>query len=140
MRIWCCSHIVRIVNILSSHESFYPEGKKPSDAGTFSRIITPQAFKRLKGLLDTTQGKIVIGGETNEAAKYIAPTFVKDVTGDDSLMRECVFLNRLDLITLNRNNREIFGPILPIVPVDLDEAITFVNARYFLFLQLYKHS
>jgi len=46
-------------------------------------------------------------------AKFIAPTVVKDVKGEDSLMSE-----------------EIFGPVLPVVPVDsLDDAIKFVNER-----------
>ena len=32
------------------------------------------------------------------------------------------------------HEREIFGPLLPIVPVeDLDEAIAFINARYVCF-------
>jgi aldehyde dehydrogenase (NAD+)/aldehyde dehydrogenase (NAD(P)+) len=56
----------------------------------YSRLITPQAFKRVKGLLDNTKGKIVFGGETDEATKFIAPTVVKDVKTDDSLMTECV--------------------------------------------------
>lgn len=31
--------------------------------------------------------------------------------------------------------REIFGPLLPIVPVEnVDEAIKFVNERYFLYI------
>ncbi|KAF8226652.1 NAD-aldehyde dehydrogenase [Tricholoma matsutake] len=97
----------------AAHEVFYPEFNKPSSASAFSKMVTPQAFKRVKGLLDKTKGKVVIGGETDEATKYIAPTVVSDVPLDDSLMSE-----------------EIFGPVLPIVPVeDLDEAIAFVNAN-----------
>lgn len=42
-----------------------------------------------------------------------APTVVVDVTEDDALMQE-----------------EIFGPILPIIPVDsLEKSIEFVNRR-----------
>jgi acyl-CoA reductase-like NAD-dependent aldehyde dehydrogenase len=55
--------------------------------------VTPQAFKRVKGLLDNTKGKVVLGGQTDEATKYIAPTVVKDVSGDDSLMSECVYIS-----------------------------------------------
>ncbi|KAF9443399.1 aldehyde dehydrogenase [Macrolepiota fuliginosa MF-IS2] len=88
---------------------FYPDSA--SKPGACSRLITPQAFNRVKGLLDNTKGSIVFGGETDAASKFIAPTAVKDVGADDSLMSE-----------------EIFGPVLPIVPVkDVDEAIAFVN-------------
>lgn len=45
---------------------------------------------RVKGLLDNTMGTIVIGGETDEATKFIAPTVVRDVHGGDVLMSEYV--------------------------------------------------
>ncbi|KAF8638214.1 hypothetical protein AX16_010560 [Volvariella volvacea WC 439] len=96
-----------------AHQEFFPGTTKPSDPDAYSRIVTPQAYSRIKALLDDTKGEVAIGGETNEKDKYIAPTVVKDVKGDDSLMTE-----------------EIFGPLLPIVPVeDVDAAIDFVNAR-----------
>lgn len=33
----------------------------------------------------------MFGGETDEATKYIAPTLVRDVPSDDSLMSEYVY-------------------------------------------------
>ncbi|KAG6818812.1 hypothetical protein H0H93_001417 [Arthromyces matolae] len=116
--------LVRVVNgsvaeaskvslIAYQHKSFYPEWALPSGSETFTRIVTPQAWKRLKGLLDNTKGTVVIGGESDEATKFIAPTVVTDVKTDDSLMSE-----------------EIFGPLLPIMAVeDVDEAIAYVNAH-----------
>ncbi|KAJ3560158.1 hypothetical protein NP233_g11017 [Leucocoprinus birnbaumii] len=100
----------KFVNALKDAcDEFYPEST--STPGAYSRLITPQAFKRVKGLLDDTKGKIVFGGETDEKQKFIAPTVVKDVAFNDSLMSE-----------------EIFGPILPVIPVkDVEEAIKFVN-------------
>ncbi|KAI6148774.1 Aldehyde/histidinol dehydrogenase [Pisolithus tinctorius] len=93
----------------AAHDEFYPSG--PSAAGVFGRIVNHTHFRRLKGLLDRTAGEIAFGGETNESDKYISPTVVKNVKGDDSLMSE-----------------ELFGPILPIVPVkNIDEAIAFIN-------------
>lgn len=54
----------------------------------------------------------MVGGDTDAAQKFIAPTVVKDVKFDDALM-----------------SQEIFGPILPILPVkDIDEAISRINA------------
>ncbi|KAF7426026.1 hypothetical protein PC9H_008391 [Pleurotus ostreatus] len=96
-----------------AYDKFFPETAKPSTNGTYSRLITPQAFNRVNKLLKGTQGTIVFGGEVDEATKYIQPTVVKDVQANDTLMSE-----------------EIFGPLLPIVPVkDIDEAIAFINAR-----------
>ncbi|KDQ58413.1 hypothetical protein JAAARDRAFT_128720, partial [Jaapia argillacea MUCL 33604] len=95
------------------YHSFYPSG--PAESNSFARIITVNHAERIKRLLDSSKGTIVVGGpgECDASKKYIAPTIVKDVGADDSLMSE-----------------EIFGPVLPIVPVkDLDEAIKFANAR-----------
>ena len=41
--------------------------------------------------MDNTKGKVVLGGEADEATKYIAPTVVSDVPLDDSLMSEYVY-------------------------------------------------
>lgn len=49
----------------------------------------------------------------DEATRYIAPTILTDVDPGTKVMQE-----------------EIFGPILPIVPVkNADEAIQFINER-----------
>ncbi|OCH89619.1 NAD-aldehyde dehydrogenase [Obba rivulosa] len=91
------------------HDSFFPSGPRVSDS--FSRIISEQHTQRIKKLIDETQGKIVLGGEVDVAQKYIAPTIVRDVPENDSLMSE-----------------ELFGPVLPIIPVeDLDDAIRIIN-------------
>ncbi|KAG8908245.1 hypothetical protein FRB99_008310 [Tulasnella sp. 403] len=97
-----------------AHEQMFPAsegGARGSES--FSRIINESQFDRLEKLLDATKGEIVIGGEMEREDRYIAPTVVKDCTGEDSLMAD-----------------EIFGPILPLVPVDsVEEALAFVNAR-----------
>ncbi|TFK38204.1 aldehyde dehydrogenase [Crucibulum laeve] len=97
-----------------TYQSFYPADTPSSAPSAYSRIVTPQAFSRIKNLLDNTKGTIAIGGDTDASSKYIGPTVVKDVTGDDSLMSD-----------------EIFGPVLPVVPYDgtVEEAVKFVNAR-----------
>jgi len=93
------------------YKTFYPDG--PLKSESYSRIVSDAHFKRVKGLLDNTKGTVVLGGETDAAQRFIAPTIVRDVTPEDSLMSE-----------------EIFGPILPIIPVkNLDEGIEFVNAH-----------
>ncbi|KAK7467379.1 Hexadecenal dehydrogenase [Stygiomarasmius scandens] len=94
-----------------TYDEFYPDGA--GAPGAMSRLVTPQAFARVSGLLKNTKGTIVVGGEMDEATKFIAPTVIKDVKSDDALMSE-----------------EIFGPLLPIMPVDsIEEGIAYVNAH-----------
>ncbi|KAH7344940.1 NAD-aldehyde dehydrogenase [Rhizoctonia solani] len=97
----------------AAYKEFYPQGAKTSDS--YSRIISTGHWDRIKGMLDETNGKIAVGGgkDADRQSKFIAPTVVKDVNADDALMKS-----------------EIFGPILPIVPVrDVDAAIEYVNAN-----------
>ncbi|KAK0480714.1 NAD-aldehyde dehydrogenase [Armillaria novae-zelandiae] len=95
----------------ATNDTFYPTTE--DEANSVGRLVSPQAYKRLSSLLKSTKGTIAFGGKLDEATKYIQPTVVRDVSFDDPLMSE-----------------ELFGPILPIVPVDnIDEAIKFVNAH-----------
>lgn len=97
-----------------------------------SRLITPQAFTRVSNLLKNTKGTIVTGGETDETTKFIAPTIVKDVKPDDSLLSEyvlnsCLIIFEPSIVFI----REIFGPVLPIMPVSsIEEGLAYVNAQY----------
>lgn len=60
-----------------------------------------------------SQGRILIGGRTDAADRYIEPTLLGDVDPAWPVMQE-----------------EIFGPVLPMLPFDdTDEALAFVNAR-----------
>ena len=52
--------------------------------------------RRIVALID--QNKVVVGGQFNEAGRFIAPTVMKDVTLNDKVMAE-----------------EIFGPVLPVL-------------------------
>jgi len=89
--------------------SFY--GPDPKASPDYARIINARHHRRLMAMLDGAS--IVVGGEGDEDARYIAPTLIRDVDEDSPLMAE-----------------EIFGPLLPIVRVgSVDEAITKVNAR-----------
>ena len=65
----------------------------------------------MKNMLDTTSGKIVLGGETDRDRLLIAPTAVLVDSSDDIMVRE-----------------ESFGPIWAILPYDnLDDAIKVAN-------------
>ncbi|KAL3841470.1 hypothetical protein ACJMK2_019611, partial [Sinanodonta woodiana] len=83
---------------------FYGDNVKTSN--DYARIVNDRHFQRIKGLLSTCS-EIAVGGDLDESQQYIAPTVVTNVKFTDPVMQE-----------------EIFGPILPIVPVkDEDEAI-----------------
>lgn len=76
----------------------------------YGRIINDAQFERLVSYL--SDGTIVSGGTFDAASRYIAPTVLTGVSRDSALMRD-----------------EIFGPILPLIPVtDLDDAIRWVKA------------
>ncbi|MBI4882411.1 MAG: aldehyde dehydrogenase family protein [Planctomycetes bacterium] len=86
-------------------------GEDPRQSPDYGRIIHGLAFERLVELL--AGGTPVIGGAWDSASRYFAPTVLSGVSRDSRIMRE-----------------EIFGPILPVLPVsDLDEAIALVNGQ-----------
>lgn len=86
-------------------------GTDPQSSTDYGRIVSPRHFDRLHSMLDN--GTVVIGGQSSATDRYIAPTVLTDVDMESRLM-----------------NEEIFGPLLPIVPVDnLDEAIAQVTSR-----------
>jgi aldehyde dehydrogenase (NAD+) len=87
---------------------FGPDAQKATD---YCRIINEKQFNRLCGYLK--EGKIIFGGKTSRKEKFISPTLLATVAKDAKVMQE-----------------EIFGPILPIIPVSsMGEAIAFVNKR-----------
>ncbi|KAJ6502092.1 NAD-aldehyde dehydrogenase [Mycena sanguinolenta] len=99
----------------SVYADFYPEttGDSPTPPQNVTKMVHQGAFNRVNGLVQNTKGTIVVGGQNDEATKYIAPTIVRDVQLDDSLMSE-----------------EIFGPVLPIVPVEnVDAGLAYVNSH-----------
>ncbi|KAG0728047.1 Fatty aldehyde dehydrogenase [Chionoecetes opilio] len=86
-------------------------GQDPSKSPDLARIVAERHVDRLAQYLK--EGKAVIGGQYNKAAKWVEPTVLVDVKEGSSVMRD-----------------EIFGPILPILNVDTpEEAITFINNR-----------
>ncbi|NXK16052.1 AL3B1 dehydrogenase, partial [Arenaria interpres] len=86
-------------------------GSNPQKSPNFGRIVGDKQFQQLQEML--CSGQVVIGGETDKAQRYIAPTVLVDVQPSDPIMQE-----------------EIFGPILPIITVaNVDEAIDFINSR-----------
>ncbi|MGO3153226.1 MAG: aldehyde dehydrogenase family protein [Galactobacter sp.] len=90
-------------------QEFY--GSEPKDSKDFGRIINASHVSRLEGLLSS--GRTLAGGQVDAGRRYVAPTILTDVTGDDPVMQE-----------------EIFGPILPIIAVpSVDDALRFIGDR-----------
>ncbi|HEV7556634.1 MAG TPA: aldehyde dehydrogenase family protein [Kofleriaceae bacterium] len=91
-------------------------GATPKTSADLARVINGRNFDRLKKMLDDTvaQGAHVeIGGETDAAERYIAPTVLVGVKPGTPVMAE-----------------EIFGPILPILTYkELAEVPGFITAR-----------
>lgn len=86
-------------------------GADPKSSPDYGRVITTKHHQRLVSLMKG--GRVVVGGQHDEATKYLAPTLLADVELSSPLMTE-----------------EIFGPLLPIIEVgSMDEAVDFVRAR-----------
>ena len=86
-------------------------GDDPQTSDSYGRIVSDRHFDRLTGLMGG--GRVIVGGDTDRSERFISPTIVADVDLDSPLM-----------------NEEIFGPVLPVVPVDsMKEAIAFVNSK-----------
>jgi acyl-CoA reductase-like NAD-dependent aldehyde dehydrogenase len=103
----------------SQYDKYYGDAK---DEKGYGKIVHDRAFKRLESTLEDTQGKIVYqNGELNASSRFFPPTIVRDVTFEDSLMKD-----------------EIFGPILPVIKYsDLDDAIDKVITYHDTPLALY---
>ncbi|KAI0266374.1 aldehyde dehydrogenase [Gloeopeniophorella convolvens] len=91
-------------------KQFWPNGQFQSkDIG---HVINSAHRDRLASLLAKTKGQVILGGAIDGARK-MEITIVRDVQPDDVLLDD-----------------EIFGPILPIIPVDdVDAAIKFIADR-----------
>ncbi|KAI0727449.1 Aldehyde/histidinol dehydrogenase [Fomitopsis betulina] len=97
--------------LLKHYDAFWPKGPLHEDA-KWGSIINPAHHERVRKLLARTKGEILRGGES-DGDRRVSTAIVKNVAPDDALMEE-----------------ELFGPILPLVPVDdIEEAIKLVNEQ-----------
>ena len=102
-------HDALLDKLAATLREFY--GDDPSQSPDMCRVINVRHHKRLMALMGS--GEVVIGGQADEADRYIAPTVLKNVAPDSPIMGD-----------------EIFGPILPVLKVgSIGQAIDFVNER-----------
>nr|XP_061801282.1 aldehyde dehydrogenase family 3 member A2-like [Nerophis lumbriciformis] len=105
-----CEPAMQQIIIQELHKAikeFYTDD--PKTCPDYGRIINQRHFKRIMNMMQDST--IALGGDNDEEDCFIAPTVLQDVKPDAKVMQE-----------------EIFGPLLPILPIGgLDEAIRFIN-------------
>jgi aldehyde dehydrogenase (NAD+) len=101
---WCTSPGYAVVHE-SVAEKFVAECKKavvelygtdPRSNSDYSRVISAAAVERLVSVIDPK--KVVYGGKSDAAARYLDPTMLYPISWSDKIMED-----------------EIFGPLLPIL-------------------------
>ncbi len=93
--------------LVKSIEQFYSEESKHSY--NYGKIINDRQFNRLKEYL--SHGRIIYGGQYDEASHHLEPTLLEEVPLDSVVMGE-----------------EIFGPVLPIISFEsFEEAKAIIN-------------
>ncbi|KAG1762079.1 Aldehyde/histidinol dehydrogenase [Suillus occidentalis] len=92
-----------------AYDLFWPNG--PLDSSSeMARVVNNGHYNRNKKLLSQTSGKVAFGGQAGPGLR-IEPAITTGVKMNDPLM-----------------DTEIFGPILPIIPVaDVDAAISHIQ-------------
>ena len=91
-------------------------GEKPLEDPELPKIITQKHFERLSAFVDgrnAANGTVAFGGSTNPATRQIEPTLLDSPPPDSPVMSE-----------------EIFGPVMPVIPVqDMNAAVAYVLSR-----------
>jgi coniferyl-aldehyde dehydrogenase len=106
-----------VAALAKATRTMYPTVRDNPD---YTSIVSPRHFARLQGLVDEAVAKgarkielLPEGEAIPESAHRLPPTLLLGVTDEMKVMQE-----------------EIFGPVLPIVPVEsVDAALRYVNAR-----------
>lgn len=90
-------------------------GTDPIRSADLARMTHVRQFTRVAALISDAVAKgatVLTGGQTDEAARKIAPTVLLDVRDDMDVQRT-----------------EVFGPVLPVMPYsDLNEVLNRINA------------
>ncbi len=89
-------------------DAFY--GMKPENSKDYPAIITVERLEKLAGYM--TEGVLVTGGSVDRERLYCAPTILRNVSPDSTIMKE-----------------EIFGPVLPVLSYStLQEALEIMHS------------
>lgn len=104
-----------LVDALSKQVAASGFGVGSKSNPNWGKIINRRHCDRLKRLIETSGGEVVCGGadDVDSEARHVPFTILRNVNRDAPILFE-----------------EIFGPILPIIPVNsMQEAVEFVKSR-----------
>ena len=105
-----------LTEMVASVDKQYGLGNDAKDNNDYCQIVNDSHYQRIRRLLTDAQaqgGKLITGGQTDDAGRFIAPTLIEGMSGSSAIM-----------------NEEIFGPLLPIITfTDLDEVISYINSK-----------
>jgi aldehyde dehydrogenase (NAD+) len=105
-----------LTEMVASVDKQYGLGNDAKDNNDYCQIVNNGHYQRIRRLLTDAQaqgGKLITGGQTDDAGRFIAPTLIEGMSGSSAIM-----------------NEEIFGPLLPIITfTDLDEVISYINSK-----------
>ena len=100
-----------VQNMVQCIKDFY--GDDPAQSPHYTRIVNEKRFRALAEYLD--QGKIIVGGSSDEEQLFMAPTLLDDVPLEAPVMQE-----------------EIFGPVLPVITYrNIEEVFSIIRQRPF---------
>lgn len=102
-------------SLISAADQMFDVHKKKDYCDNVGKLINGDTVKRLKGLIESAGGEIVLGGPEycDAENRYISPTIIKDPKLDSELMQG-----------------EIFGPILPVISYEnFDEVVELINSK-----------
>ncbi len=88
-------------------------GPDPRLSPALGRVVNEAHMNRLLGMLEASKGRVVTGGSSNAAERYLSPTVLAEVAWDDPVMGD-----------------EIFGPVLPVLSYEnVGEALSALKER-----------
>ncbi len=92
------------------------DGRGFAQSEEYPRIINQRHHQRIVGLIEDAKAKgarLVFGGESDQADRYIAPTILTDVSEAMQIDQE-----------------EVFGPVLVVIPyTDRAQAVRYIEAK-----------
>jgi aldehyde dehydrogenase (NAD+) len=81
----------------------------------YGRIVNEKHFERIVKLYTgsiLSGARSVLSGAFDQSKKFFPPTILVDITDDMPVMQE-----------------EIFGPLLPVLSIDIDTAVDYINSK-----------
>jgi aldehyde dehydrogenase (NAD+) len=105
-----------VLELTACVEKQYGLGNNAKDNGDYCKVVNTSHYNRINRLLDDAKsqgGKLITGGQIDDAGRFIAPTLIEGMASDSAIMEE-----------------EIFGPLLPVITFsNIEEVIDVVNSK-----------